>query len=362
MTVIGSIDEPLPPVANLPRYEHLLELFVMSVCRLFDGFCSFAIILVYNVKYPKLEYFGSVMAKHSLAHSTNFPSQLTLFNTAIINPPKYQLLKWIGNKQRFASRIVAYFPDSYHRYYEPFLGSGAILATLAPTDGMGSDSFGPLIEIWSTLKHSPQLLVQWYTERWEKMANGDKVAAYEEIKASYNAKPNGADLLFLARACYGGVVRFRQADGYMSTPCGIHFPIHPTSFIRRVDEWNQRIQGADFLQLEYEESMSMAKKDDLIYCDPPYSDSQSILYGAHSFSLEHLFETIERCKSRGTFVALSIDGSKRSGRRNINLPIPSGLFEREVLIDVGRSMLKRFQMNGKSLEDEVVHDRLLLTY
>ena len=329
---------------------------------LFDGFCSLAIILVYNVKYPKTEYSGSVMTRQLLASSTNFPSQLTLFNTASINPPKYQLLKWIGNKQRFASCIVSYFPNSYRHYYEPFLGSGAILATLAPKDGVGSDSFGPLIEIWNTLKKSPQVLVQWYTERWKKMARGDKVSAYEEIKASYNAKPNGADLLFLARACYGGVVRFRQADGYMSTPCGIHSPIPPTSFIRRVNEWNQRIQGTNFLQMEYEESMSMARKGDLIYCDPPYSDSQSILYGAHSFSLECLFETIERCKSRGVFVALSIDGSKRSGRLTINLPIPSGLFEREVLIDVGRSMLKRFQMNGKSLEDEVVYDRLLLTY
>jgi DNA adenine methylase len=33
-----------------------------------------------------------------------------------------------------------------------------------------------------------------------------------------------------------------------------------------------------------------------------------------------------------------------------------------MLIEVGRSMLKRFQMDGKTLEDEVVHDRLLLTF
>lgn len=61
-------------------------------------------------------------------------------------------------------------------------------------------------------------------------------------------------------------------------------------------------------------------------------------------------------------IALSIDGTKRSGRHSVALPIPKGLFEREILIDVGRSMLKRFQMNGKSLEEEEVSDRLLLTY
>lgn len=98
---------------------------------------------------------------------------------------------------------------------------------------------GSAIEIWKTLREDPQKLKRWYSERWHAMMRGNKVEQYERIKAHYNAKPNGPDLLFLSRACYGGVVRFRKADGYMSTPCGIHDPISPTSFARRVDEWDQ---------------------------------------------------------------------------------------------------------------------------
>jgi DNA adenine methylase len=75
-----------------------------------------------------------------------------------------------------------------------------------------------------------------------------------------------------------------------------------------------------------------------------------------------LFEVIKICKSRDIFVALSIDGTKRSGGKVCDLPIPVGLFEREVFIEVGRSMLKRFQMNGRDLAGEKVKDRLLLTY
>ena len=71
---------------------------------------------------------------------------------------------------------------------------------------------------------------------------------------------------------------------------------------------------------------------------------------------------IAKVKSRGIYVALSIDGSKKSGNMLCDVPIPRGLFEREIAIRVGRSMLKRFQMEGKSLEAEVVTDRLLLTY
>jgi DNA adenine methylase len=194
------------------------------------------------------------------------------------------------------------------------------------------------------------------------MMAGDKKQVYEEIRASFNASPNGADLLFLCRSCYGGVVRFRQTDGYMSTPCGVHTPVLPASFSRRVNEWHRRTKGVDFLLLDFEEAMNMAQPGDLVYCDPPYSHSQAILYGAQQFSLERLFEVIARCKRRGVRVALSIDGSKKSGRDLCSIRMPRGLFEREAFVNCGRSMLKRFQMEGQTLENEVVADRLLLTY
>lgn len=277
-------------------------------------------------------------------------------------PFKLQLLKWIGNKQRFAAEIISFFPYQFGTYFEPFLGSGGVLGTLAPKTGIASDSFEPLMEIWKTLKEDPDTLLQWYTERCERMKMGSKLEEYERIKADYNARPNGADLLFLCRSCYGGVVRFRQSDGGMSTPLGVHEPINATSFAKRVREWHKRVQGTSFLTAEYKGVMGMAKPGDMIYCDPPYSHSQSILYGAQSFSLEDLFSTIAKCKARGVHVALSIDGTKRSGDKICDLPIPKGLFEKEAMISCGRSMLKRFQMNGRSLESEVVADRLLITY
>lgn len=280
-----------------------------------------------------------------------------------VAPFSRQLLKWIGNKQRFAHEIVSYFPNEIGRYFEPFIGSGAVLATLAPNNALGSDTFSPLIEIWSMLRHNPHILKSWYAERWERFKSAkDKVTGYEMIKASYNRKPNGADLLFLCRSCYGGVVRFRQTDGYMSTPCGIHEPISPESFNLRVDDWHHRTAGTQFLRLHYEQAMNLAQAGDLVYCDPPYSHTQSILYGAQTFDLSNLMRVIARCKDKGVFVALSIDGTKKSGKTNCKLPIPQGLFEREVFLNCGRSMLRRFQMNGRSLEEEIVADRLLLTY
>jgi DNA adenine methylase len=129
-----------------------------------------------------------------------------------------------------------------------------------------------------------------------------------------------------------------------------------------VDQWHLRCRHAEFVRDDFEAVMDTAKPGDLVYCDPPYLDTQSILYGAQSFSLKRLFDVIGRCKRRKVFVALSIDGSKRSGNRTCKLPIPDGLFEHEAMVNCGRSMLRRFQMAGKTLEREVVADRLLLTY
>jgi DNA adenine methylase len=271
------------------------------------------------------------------------------------------LLKWVGNKQKIAAEIVSYFPMHFGTYYEPFLGSGGVLATLAPARAVASDNFAPLMEIWRTLQSAPDTLKQWYADRYARIGN-DKVKCYETVKASYNAKPNGADLLFLSRSCYGGVVRFRQADGYMSTPCGVHQPISPESFARRVDEWHNRTRATSFEQLDYEAAIERAQPGDLVYCDPPYSYSQAILYGAQSFSLPKLLTVLARCKARGVCVALSIDGKKKSGQVLTDLSLPDGLFEREVFISLGRSMLRRFQMGGQTLEAELVADRLLLTY
>ena len=278
-----------------------------------------------------------------------------------VAPFKSQLLKWVGNKQRYAHEIASYFPANYDTYFEPFLGSGAVLATLAPTRAIASDAYGPLISIFQVVQQSPQKLVSWYTERWNLTTTLGKEIAYREIRDSFNRRPNGPDLVFLSRSCYGGVIRFRK-DGAMSTPCGVHDPISPSSFATRVNDWHYRTRNTRFMKCDYRAAIELAREGDLIYCDPPYSNTQKILYGSQSFELRELIDSIAECKQRGVAVALSIDGTKRSGRITTELPIPGGLFEQEVQVNCGRSMLRRFQMGGQTLEAEVVTDRLLLTY
>jgi DNA adenine methylase len=283
-------------------------------------------------------------------------SQNLLWST---KPPK-QFLKWIGNKQRFAAEIASYAPEGFNRYFEPFVGSGAVLGTIAPAIGLAGDNHPQLIGMWKLLQAKPESLLEHYKKCRHDFLKSPKTA-YERTKASYNASPNPYDLLFLCRSCYGGVVRFRR-DGYMSTPVGPHRPISSEELRHRMDGWRGRLRGTQFSVAHFSETMQQATAGDLVYCDPPYSYSQAILYGSQTYRIDELWQSIDRCRRVGAKVILSLDGKKKSGKFTAQFDIPDDLFQRQIMINCGRSMLRRFQRAGETLEDEVVHDRLLLTW
>lgn len=281
------------------------------------------------------------------------------------------LLKWIGNKQRFAETIVSYMPHSFKHYYEPFLGSGAVLGELLYQDSeqlypkfdhaYASDILPFLVEIFNIVKDSPNDLVEYYQQEITKY-DSNLEEGYEAIRKRFNRDHNPYDFCLLSRTCYSGIIRFRKSDGHMSTPRGPHKPINPSTFEKRVLLWTQLIQKADFSIASFQETMNMPTHNDVVYCDPPYTHSQSIIYGAQDFKIEDLWDKVSECKYRGAKVILSLNCWRESKGKDISAEIPSGLFERQVLIDCGTSMIDRLQNSGKYMKNEEVHDKLLLTW
>lgn len=281
------------------------------------------------------------------------------------------LLKWIGNKQRFAETIISYMPESFENYYEPFLGSGAVMAELLNYDATmlfphfkhayGSDVLPFLIDIFNLTRDNPSALTSYYSTEIEDYYTRP-VEKYEEIRDRFNSNHNPYDFLLLSRTCYSGVIRFRKADGYMSTPRGPHKPISPATFKKRATQWNQLLQKASFSCESYVDSMNRATEGDVVYCDPPYTHSQSIIYGAQDFSIDVLWEKISECKDRGAKVLLSINGMRDSKKKDISVTPPDGLFERKLMINCGTSMIDRLQNTGKEMRGKKVDDQLLLTW
>lgn len=281
------------------------------------------------------------------------------------------LLKWVGNKKKVAKEIISYFPSQFNNYYEPFVGSGAVLAELQTektesllidfNNSFASDSNSNLIEIFNYVKSDPDKLINYYQENIEHYLD-DKEANYAKIRDRYNQNPNGLDFCLLSRTCYGGIIRFRKSDGYMSTPVGPHNPIKPASFKKRVMDWHELVSDTDFACLDFKAAMARAQKDDVVYCDPPYTHSQGILYGAQDFKIEDLWDEIFKAKNRGVKVLVSINGKRESNHKDISVTPPDGLFERIIDVNVGKSMVDRLQKGGKKMVGSEVTDRLMMTY
>lgn len=272
-----------------------------------------------------------------------------------------QLLKWVGNKYRSAPTIIEHAPHRYGTYYEPFVGTGGVLGTLNPEKAVAGDALKPIIDLWNLVKNEPETVINHYENTVEEISDGDKEEVYEGIKESYNNTPNPLDLLMISRVCYGGVIRFTKG-GEISTPVGPHDPMKTSTFERRAREWHEIIQSVDFHHQSFEKTLSTVERNDLVYLDPPYVLTQSILYGSQDFNLDNLWNEIKRCKDEGAYVMLSIDGSKKSGDVEVDVGIPEGVFERQILIDKGSSMLRRFQKEDEVMEGEDVSDRLLITW
>lgn len=274
--------------------------------------------------------------------------------------PRGQLLKWVGNKFRHAEVIAAHLPDDLGVYYEPFAGTAAVAATLAPETGVASDALAELAQFFRMLQDDAGALLDHY-EEWSKRIQADGEPAYLAVRDRFNASRTPEDLLVLSRTCWGGVVRFTR-HGTISTPLGPHRSMSREKLSDYVEDWQERLAGVDFASRDFTETMALAERGDTIYCDPPYSHGQPILYGAQDFRLVALWESVDAATDRGARVAVSLDGFRRSGEKPIRQTIPDGLFARELLIDGGGCMLRRFQVQGGTMELEQVSERLLLTW
>jgi DNA adenine methylase len=274
--------------------------------------------------------------------------------------PRGQLLKWVGNKFRHAEMIASHLPAELGTYYEPFMGTGAVLATLAPGRAVAGDMLPVLVKLLQAVQVDPTPLVEHYDAAREQIVAVGR-DAYEEIKERFNAAPNPGDLLVISRTCYGGVVRFTRT-GYLSTPMGPHKPMLAEKLAGYMEEWRQRLEGVQVLHQDFAQTMARADRGDTIYCDPPYAHGQSILYGAQAFRLSRLWEACADAVGRGARVAVSVDGYRQSGAKAVELGIPQGLFTRQLLIERGGCMLRRFQLEGEDTALEQVADRLLLSW
>src|SRR6185312_4002181 len=61
-------------------------------------------------------------------------------------------LKWAGGKRWLTNRYAELLPAEFERYFEPFLGGGAVFFHLQPNDAVLADKNGELINVYRQIK------------------------------------------------------------------------------------------------------------------------------------------------------------------------------------------------------------------
>ena len=68
--------------------------------------------------------------------------------------------KWTGGKRQLLPVIRELMPKTYNRYFEPFVGGGALFFDLAPKDAVINDFNAELINCYQQIKDNPQELIE----------------------------------------------------------------------------------------------------------------------------------------------------------------------------------------------------------
>ncbi len=246
------------------------------------------------------------------------------------------VIKWSGSKRSQAATIIRYLPDNFNCYYEPFIGGGSVMYAARPKKGVCSDICKPLIDLWKEIKEHPEELAESYRERWElRQEKGYQV--FYDIRDRFNKSNNPQDLMFLSRTCVNGLIRFNKNGDFNNSLHHTRPGISPDRLKKVIMDWSGRIQGITFIASDYRETLATARKDDVIYLDPPYFHTKGRYFGTIEY--DAFLDCLERLNTRGIKYILSFDGMR--GENNYMVHLPKELYKRHELIPSGYSSFKK---------------------
>ena len=270
-------------------------------------------------------------------------------------PPS--LIKWTGSKRSQAASIASLFPNPSEdsTYFEPFLGSGAVLyyGIQHFQKAVASDIYAPLIDLWNNIKNNSSFVIQQYTRDWDLLQSSFPEYFYT-VRDRFNNQSNGFDLLFLSRTCVNGIIRF-NADGKFNN--SIHLSrrgMLPSRFSQIVLQWTHIIQNTNFKTCDYQDILKLVKEGDFVYLDPPYANSHNRYI--NDLDIHRFIEFLDALNARDVKWALSFDGTR--GGTDLSYEIPRSLYKYKTLLTSGNSAVQ----NVLNSSVEPVQESLYLNY
>ena len=230
-------------------------------------------------------------------------------------------VKWAGGKARLLAQYQPFFPATFRRYVEPFVGGGAVFFSLVRSGRLRGksayllDSLEELINCYCVIQGQVEALIEALQAHDAHKGEADYFYAVRgwDRQVDYAGRSEverAARFLFLNRTCYNGLYRVNR-KGQFNVPVGRYANprICNADNLRAVQ---RALQGVALMVGDFEACVDLARPNDFVYLEPPYhplSDTASFTsYTSQDFGEEDqrrlaaLFQALDR---RGCMVMLS---------------------------------------------------------
>ena len=190
-------------------------------------------------------------------------------------------VKWVGGKRQLLDEIEKHIPKRLTKYYEPFVGGGAVLFYRQPTNAVINDSNEELINLYNVIKELPEELIEDLKQYKNEEEYFYKIRRLDRDREKYlklNNIQRASRIIFLNKTCYNGLFRVNSA-GEFNSPFGRYRnPNIVNDIVIRATSNYLSEKNIEILNTDYEKSLSKIRKGAFVYLDPPYdpiSDSPS---------------------------------------------------------------------------------------
>lgn len=183
-------------------------------------------------------------------------------------------LKWVGGKRQLIEQMKPFLPKNVNKlkYYEPFMGGGAVFFYLHNKQAVINDANTDLINAYKVVKNNHAELIENLrvykntSEYFYKIRELDRDESFKSMSDIERA----SRLIYLNKTCYNGLYRvnnsgeFNSPFGSYTNPNIINEPV-----IKAVSNFLNE-SNVEILNCDFAEAVKSANEKSFVYFDPPY--------------------------------------------------------------------------------------------
>ena len=210
-------------------------------------------------------------------------------------------LKWAGGKFSLIEDITAKLPQA-KKLIEPFVGAGSVFLNTNYSKYLLNDINADLINLYNIVKHQSSDYITDSAKFFTPTFNEEQ--RYYQIRQEFNDSEDIYEraifFLYLNRHGYNGLCRYNNS-GKFNVPFGRYkAPYFPE---KELVYFAEKSQLATFTCDSFEKVFARARKNSVIYCDPPYAPiSKTAMfnsYAAGGFTLDNQIKLASLARRTG---------------------------------------------------------------